>query len=147
VLSGLIGNSAGPLLVGLALLLAKFRYDLPGRATPEILLTAAIILTTFGGEVSRSTGLGKWITGVIHWGEHLMGTSASTGLALVTLAVVAFLARHILKTAGTTGLWLGFTVPFLLALFPVGIFHTLDVDLQGPAVEVAAAISHALGVS
>lgn len=146
MLTGLIGDGTGFLLVGIAILLVKFRYDLPGRVTPEILLTAAIVLTTFAGELSRSTGLGKWIASVIHWAEQLMGTDASVGVAIATLFGVAYLARHILKTAGTTGLWLGFAVPFLLALFPVGFFHSLDVDLQAPAVTVAHTIAHAIGI-
>jgi hypothetical protein len=145
VLTGLIGNGLALLLGAIALVAAKYRHDLPGRRTHDIVLTAAIIFMAFSGELARSTGVGRWIASVIRWAEHLIGPDASLVLAIIALVILVILARHIIKTAASSGLWLAFFFPFLLATFPVGFFHVLDLDLQGPAIQIAKQISTAFG--
>lgn len=147
MLTGLIGNGAALIIGAIALLGARYRHDIRGRYTHEIVLTAAIVLMAFSGELTRSTGIGHWLTSVITWVQHLIGKDASTVIAVITLGVLVILARHIVKTAAASGLWLAFALPFLLATFPVGAFHTLDVALQKPAIELATQLSSALGVS
>lgn len=146
MLTGIIGNGLALLVAGVAILAARFRHDLPGSRTHEILLTGAIVLMVFSGELARSTGLGSWLTSLIHGAESLVGSDAITVLALITLAVLVVVARHVFKTAGTSGLWLAFTLPFLLAVFQTGFFHELDTYLQVPAQDLATAISTHLGV-
>jgi hypothetical protein len=146
VLTGLIGNGAALLLAAIALLGARYRHDVKGRRSHEIILTIAIVLMAFSGELARSTGVGRWIASVILWAEHLIGKDASTVLCVIVLVILVILARHIIKTASTAGLWLAFMLPFLLATFPVGLFHELDIDLQGPAISLAQTISSHLGV-
>lgn len=145
MLTGVIGNGLGLILAVVAILIARYRHDAPGRAAADILLTAAVVLMAFAGELSRSTGIGSWLTSIIHWGESMIGRDASTVVALITLAVFIAVARHIYKTASPAGMWLAFILPFLLATFPSGFFHQLDVDLQGPALELANQIAKAIG--
>jgi len=140
VLTGIIGNGAAVILAAVALFMVKHRHDLPGRRTPEVLLTAAIVMMAFAGTLARETGFGHWIAGLIGWISRAIGQDANLVLAVITLFVLGMLARHILKTAATTGLWLAFVLPFLLAVFSSGFFHTLGTDLQGPAAAVSNAI-------
>lgn len=146
MLTGLIGNGAALIIGAIALLGAKYRHDVRGRYSHEVILTAAIVLMAFSGELTRSTGIGRWVTSVVTWAEHLIGSDASTVLAVITLVVLVILARHIIKTAASSGLWLAFALPFLLATFPGGAFHTIDVALQKPAIDLASQITAALGV-
>lgn len=154
MLTGVIGNGAGLLLAGIAWLATFVRHRVPlvpGRhrgLVAEALLTAAVIMMAFAGELSRTTGVGEWIASVIRWGEGLLGSAsgAVTVVTLVTLVVVAVIVHHVFKTATIAGLWLAFMLPFLLATFHSGAFHTLDVDLQGPARWVAGWLDARLGV-
>lgn len=145
MLTGLIGNGAALVLAVIALVGARFRHDVRGRRSHDIILTIAIVLMAFSGELARSTGACRWIASVIQWGENLIGNDASTVLSLIVLVILVILARHIFKTAGTSGLWLAFILPFLLATFPVGAFHQLDLDLQAPAISLATEITKFFG--
>ena len=154
MLQGIIGNGAGLLVAGIAVLAAFVRHRIPlvpGRhrsVVAEGLLTAAVVMMAFAGELSRTTGLGEWIASVIRWAEGLLGSAsgAVTILTLLTLVIVAVLIQHVFKTASTAGLWLAFALPFLLATFHSGLFHEIDVDLQGPAQWVASWLDSHLGV-
>ncbi len=145
MLPGLAGNGTALILAAVAVLAARYRHDFPGRRTAEILLTGAIALMAFAGEMARTTGIGQWIASVIRWTEGLIGRDAVTVMAVATLVVVALLTRHLFRTAAVSGMWLAFALPFLLATFSGGAFHQLDVALQGPAQELAARIATALG--
>ena len=154
MLQGLIGNGAGLLVAGIAVLAAFVRHRIPlvpGRhrsVVAEGLLTGAVVMMAFAGELSRTTGLGQWIASAIRWMEGLLGSAsgAVTVVTLVVLAVLAVLIYHVFKTAAVTGLWLAFALPFLLATFHSGMFHQIDVDLQGPAQWVAGWLDLHLGV-
>jgi hypothetical protein len=153
VLQGIIGNGAGLLVAGIAVLAAFVRHRIPlipGRhrsLVAEGLLTGAVVMMAFAGELSRSTGAGEWIASVIRWAEGLLGSAsgAVTVVTLVTLVIVSVLVYHVFKTATITGLWLAFTLPFMLATFHSGVFHRLDADLQGPAQWVAGWLDSHLG--
>jgi hypothetical protein len=145
MLTAIIGNGLGLLLAGIAWLLAKFRYDLPGRATADIALSTAIVGMLLAGELTRATGLGHWLAGLVSGGENLIGSGGVIVLTLATLLVIGLVARHLAGTATSAGLSLAFALPFLLAAFHAGALHQLDMHLQTPAYSIAQRISTALG--
>jgi hypothetical protein len=147
MLTGLIGNGLAILVAGVALLLARFRHHLPGGAmASEAVLTAAVLGMLFAGELSRSTGLGAGLVSVITGVEGWFGAGGRTVLALATFAMLLAVAVAVFRTASERAMTLAFLLPFGLALFGSGLFHTLDAALQAPAQAVAVKIAAGLGV-
>ncbi len=146
MLTGLIGNGLAILAAGLAILIRRHRGHVPGGASGEILLTAAIVLMLFAGELARSTGLGHWATSTLVDFEGWIGPSGKVIITLIVLAGVILVAISVFRTAQEKALMIAFLLPFAFAMFSSGLFHSLDVALQLPATAVAAKIASGLGV-
>lgn len=147
MLTGLIGNGLAFLVAGVAVLIARFRRHAPGgKAVDEVLLTASIVGMLLAGELARSTGIGSWTVSVIHAIEGLLGSSGPVLVALSTLGVLLLVGVAVFRTATERALILAFVLPFLLAMFGGGIFHSVDMTLQAPAQATAARIASGLGV-
>ncbi|HEY3958680.1 MAG TPA: hypothetical protein VGM53_35405 [Streptosporangiaceae bacterium] len=145
-MTGLIGNGIALLLAGVAMLIARNRQHVPGGASGEALLTIAIVLMLFSGELSRSTGVGSWILSGLSDVEGWMGPSGATILAIITLAVLLIVGVAVFRNASERALTLAFLLPFGLAMFHSGVFHSLDLTLQAPAQDIAAKVASGLGV-
>jgi hypothetical protein len=146
MLTGLIGNGLAVLLAGVAILLARLRHHLGGGVACEALLTAAVLGMLFAGELARATGLGAGIVSVITSVQGWLGPGGKTVAALATLAMVIAVGAAVFRTATERAMTLAFLLPFALALFSSGFFHSLDAELQAPAQAVAARIAAGLGV-
>ncbi len=147
MLTGLIGNGLAVLVAGVAILLSRFRHHVPGGGMAgEALLTMAVLGMLFAGELARSTGLGAGIVSAIAAAEGWLGPGAKTILALATFAMVLVVGVAVFRTATERAMTLAFLLPFALALFSSGFFHSLDAGLQAPAQAVAAKIAAGLGV-
>lgn len=147
MLTGLIGNGLAVLVAGVAWMCARFRHHMPGgAAVDEVLLTLAVLGMLFAGDLTAATGLGEWIASLIRGAEHLIGAPGVVVAALVTLFVLLRTAVAIFRNASEGAMRLAFVLPFLLALFPAGFFHTLAGDLQGPAQALAARLASGMGV-
>jgi hypothetical protein len=147
MLTGLIGDGLAVLVAGVAWMCAKFRHHVPGgAAVDEVLLTIAVVGLLLSGDLMAATGIGAWMTSLIRGAEHMIGGPGLIVAALVTLFVLLRTAQAIFRNASEGAMRLAFVLPFLLALFPVGVFHSLAVDLQRPAQDVAAWLASGLGV-
>lgn len=147
MLTGLIGNGLAVLVAGVAWMCARFRHHIPGgAAVDEVLLTIAVLGMLFAGDLVTATGLGAWVASLIRGAERLIGAPGTVVAALVTLFVLLSTAVAVFRNASEGAMRLAFALPFLLALFPAGFFHTVGADLQGPAQELAARLASGLGV-
>jgi hypothetical protein len=147
MLTGLIGNGLAVLVAGVAILLSRVRHHVPGGAmVGEVLLTMAVLGMLFAGELARGTGLGAGIVSVITTAEGWLGPGAKTILALATFATVLAVGVAVFRTATERAMTLAFVLPFGLAMFQSGLFHSLDGELLAPAQAIAAQIAAGLGV-
>lgn len=150
MLTGFIGGGGAILLAGMAWVIASHRSHVSAvvrhSATEEILLTAAIIGMLLAGLLTVSTGLGRWVMSVLEYVLHWLGPAGIVVAAIITAVFVIRTAVSIAKSgANDNAMKMAFALPFLLALFPSGIFHRLSVDLQVPAHALVAWISAQLG--
>jgi hypothetical protein len=147
MLTGLIGNGLAVLVAGVAWMCARFRHHVPGgAAADEVLLTMAVVGMLFAGDLMAATGLGAWLSLLIRGAEHMIGAPGVIVAALVTLFVLLRTGVAIFRNASEGAMRLAFALPFLLALFPTGFFHTVGADLQGPAQALAARLAAGMGV-
>jgi hypothetical protein len=149
MLTGLIGNGLAILVAGIAWIIARHRHHVPGRSAviDEVVLTIAIVGMLFAGDLGAATGSGHWASSMIRGAEHLAGSAGTIIAALVTLFVLVRTSIAVLRSGATErAMPLAFALPFLLALFPAGIFHSLSSDIQAPAQLLAAKLAAAVGV-
>lgn len=150
MLTGLIGGGGAILVAGIAWVVASHRYHVSKLVrndwADEILLTGAIIGMLLAGDLSVSTGLGQWVMSAASYLLRLLGPAGLVIAAIITAVVVIRTASAIIhKGAAESAMKLAFILPFLLALFPSGIFHRVSTDLQQPAHILVTWLSAQLG--
>jgi hypothetical protein len=150
MLTGLIGGGGAILIAGIAWVIASHRHHVSrlvrNSLADELLLTAAIIGMLLAGDLTVATGIGHWVMSALGYLLRLAGPAGLVIAAIITaVAVIRTVVAVIHTGASDSAMKLAFILPFLLALFPGGIFHKISVDLQAPAQALVAWLSVQLG--
>lgn len=145
MLTGLIGTGGAVLVAGIALLAAKSRGHLPGRATDQIVLTAAVIFMIFAGLLATYIGIGQWAVEALRWAKGLAGSAGTVILVLLGLYVLIKVAVAVFRTATDRALWIAFAFPLISASINAGIFLDINNFLYPIATQTEAMFRAKLG--
>jgi hypothetical protein len=145
MLTGLIGTGGAILLVGLALLIKKFRGHVPGQKSDQVLLTVAVGLMLAAGVEFTFVGAGRWVISAIHAVEGWVGPVGAVIVALIVLFLFLAVIVAIFRTAHEGALTIAFLFPLMCAVPSHGYPAQVISALKPPVQQLTALLQAKMG--
>jgi hypothetical protein len=147
-LSGLLGDGAAVIVIGLCVVVSMYMHHLPGMTHPWI-RRLLIILMFSAGAALIVTPVGSWVVGRLEWaGGYAGGFSSGLGWAAVTIGSLLMAAAVfvcLIWAPDMLAAYIAVVLPLVLVLVPGGFMHSVYTATTYPAQQAVESIGHALG--
>lgn len=139
-----LGSGAGLCVIGLAVLILRYKDDAHHKAEPWLVRTV-VVLMFIGGTALATTVVGSWVVGLLLW---LTGNTGGWGEAIAKLGGLT-----LFLTALLGGLWkarqgaakAAAMLPLVLAMFSGGFLHNLEQATAPKARQASTVVSDWVG--
>jgi hypothetical protein len=147
-LSGLLGDGAAVIVIGLCVVVSMYMHHLPGMTHPWI-RRLLIVLMYSAGAALILTPVGAWVVGRLEWaGGYAGGFSSGIGWSAVVIGSLLMCAAVFVCLVWAPDMFAAYiavVTPLILALVPGGFMHSIYSYTTYPAQQAVESIGRALG--